>query len=318
MVLDNTFSMQGDKLDDLKDAADDLVDVLLAGAQSKSRIGLVPFSQYVNVGKSRRSANWIDVAPDSTSTDPNHCYNTYPDRVDNNCKTTDATCYRDGVSYSCQSTSCDTDLGEPVEVCEPKTTSKKWNGCVGSRNNPNDENDGNYDVARIPGLLDVYCTSEITPLTDNDVKIRNEIAGMNVQGSRTYIPAGLMWGLRLISSGEPFTEGKSYGDLSAENGVKALVLMTDGANTASATYPEHAGSSAIDADNKVSAICNLVKSEDVQLYTIAFEVIDVAVKTLMENCATSSDHYFDASDGDELSDAFTAIGINLTELALTK
>jgi len=52
MMLDVTGSMDGDKIDDLKIAAKDLIDIVVWGDQSKytSRVALVPFAPAVNVG----------------------------------------------------------------------------------------------------------------------------------------------------------------------------------------------------------------------------------------------------------------------------
>ena len=41
------------------------------------------------------------------------------------------------------------------------------------------------------------------------------------------IPAGLLWGWRVLSPTSPFTEGATYTD---EKWVKAIVLLTDGEN----------------------------------------------------------------------------------------
>ena len=44
----------------------------------------------------------------------------------------------------------------------------------------------------------------------------------------THVAEGVGWGLRVISPGEPFTEGVEY---SNEDITKAMVLLTDGENT---------------------------------------------------------------------------------------
>ena len=44
----------------------------------------------------------------------------------------------------------------------------------------------------------------------------------------TNITIGLAWGLTLLSTQAPFTEGEPYG---TENLTKIMVLMTDGDNT---------------------------------------------------------------------------------------
>lgn len=62
LVLDNSGSMAGGPIAELKAAARNLVDVVFSGASGndKVRIGIVPFAGSVNVGAHRRSEGWID------------------------------------------------------------------------------------------------------------------------------------------------------------------------------------------------------------------------------------------------------------------
>lgn len=316
LVLDNTQSMAGAKIDALKDAARNLVDDLMNGSGTNVKVGVVPFSQYVNVGLSRRSEPWLSVPADYTDTGT-ACHNDYPDRTDSNCVTTTSTCYSDGFPYSCTHTSCDTNWGTPVTTCGPYSTPHVWRGCVGSRNSPHDEKDIAWGGQPAPGLLDVYCPSEVTPLTADKTVVLNAIDAMSVQGD-TYIPSGLFWGQALISSDAPFTEADTYSNVASESGIKAVVLMTDGMNTLSATYPAHNGTNAGNANAKTLAICDELKSHDVQVYTVAFQVTDATIQTLLSNCATDPANSYDASDAVELNNAFAEIGRSLTELALTK
>jgi Flp pilus assembly protein TadG len=68
LVLDNTGSMKGTKIANLKTAAEDLVDTLAAAAKNPAdlRIAVVPFSQTVNVGSTYEAAAWLDVAGKSS------------------------------------------------------------------------------------------------------------------------------------------------------------------------------------------------------------------------------------------------------------
>ncbi|QDY99448.1 TadE/TadG family protein [Nitratireductor mangrovi] len=77
------------------------------------------------------------------------------------------------------------------------------------------------------------CTTKpITPLTDVTKAaglqtIKDAIDDMASNGA-TNVPQGLAWGWRVVSSGAPFTEGRSE----AENGNdKVVIVLTDGANT---------------------------------------------------------------------------------------
>ncbi len=69
MVLDNTGSMRGTKIAKLKDAADALVNSLVTATTKPEdlKIGLVPFSQTVNVGSQYDKAAWLDADGKSDS-----------------------------------------------------------------------------------------------------------------------------------------------------------------------------------------------------------------------------------------------------------
>ncbi|MGV6820436.1 MAG: VWA domain-containing protein [Parvularcula sp.] len=322
LVLDNTYSMKGPKLASLRTAAKDLVKTIMPDGADNVKVGVVPFSQYVNVGVSRRHESWIDVPDDYTVNKGEKCWNTYPDRKETNCTYTPKTCSRtvDGVyeEWSCTRKKCDVDKGEPVEKCKIKKKKYKFYGCVGSRDYPNDKFDADFSVDPVPGLMNVSCAREITPMTDKRQKVTQAIDIMVHQGNRTYIPTGLTWGYRLISPGTPFDQGMSYADMKSKDAVKAIVLMTDGANTANARYPDHWGSKPDKADDLLEEMCDEVKDHDIVLYTVAFEVADTSIRNLLKRCATTPDDYFDAKNSAALDDAFGSIALSLTELALTR
>jgi hypothetical protein len=83
MVLDNSTSMQGSKIDTLKTAATDLVNSLFALAVSNPapdpvRIGLVPFAASVNVGSTNAAATWMDQNGIAPNAGLNHDYDATP------------------------------------------------------------------------------------------------------------------------------------------------------------------------------------------------------------------------------------------------
>ncbi len=313
LVLDTTYSMNGAKLDALKSAARDMTTRVMGGAAADVKMSIVPFANYVNVGASRRGAPWLDAPADRTE---NVCRNTYPNKTGCRNVTTTCTSNRDGVrrTRTCTRRRC-SNRGAPVQRCEQRTTT--WRGCVGSRNPPYDARDEAFASLRAPGLLDVSCPNPFLPLTRTQSAVIGAINGLVADGE-TYLPAGLTWGLRLISDVEPFVEGEAPAAFSARGGQKAIVLMTDGENTKSATYPRHNGASKSAADAKTLEVCREVKSQGVALYTIAFEVDDAATKNLLENCATAPSDYFDANDAAQLTAAFQTIAERLQALALTR
>lgn len=65
MVLDNSGSMAGSKISTLKQAAKDLTETLfkindVSEKKDRVKIGLVPFTAFVNVGADKESASWMD------------------------------------------------------------------------------------------------------------------------------------------------------------------------------------------------------------------------------------------------------------------
>ncbi|MEM6537743.1 MAG: pilus assembly protein TadG-related protein [Pseudomonadota bacterium] len=319
MALDNTGSMSGTKLSTLKTAATNLSTDLM-NASDTVKIGLVPFSNYVNVGLSRRNAPWIDVPADQSNKEYK-CRNTYPDLKKSNCRTETRTCTRtnDGVktTYPCEKTKCDVDKGKPVEKCGWKTTTQKWRGCVGSRDSVFDEIDGDYATRKIPGLLNRRCSEELLPLTSTLSEVTGKIDSMSAK-HETYIPAGLAWGRRVLSSQAPFTEGVTYAKARADRSLKVLIIMTDGENTKSANYPRHEASSKAIANTKTRSLCESIKDDGIVIYSIAFEVTDLSTKSILQDCASSSKNYFDATDATKLIAVFDEIGNSLQDLALTR
>ena len=319
LVLDTTGSMEGAKLTALKSAARSLVDTVMSDNENV-KIGVVPFANYVNVGVSRRGEPWLDAPADEVRRSYD-CWNTYPDETRTNCRTIHTTCTstNDGVTTSrpCTRQQCDVNRGEPVERCEWRTHRRTWNGCVGSRNAPYDVQDSDFATRKVPGLLDVSCAEELLPLTADQSVVEDKLDAMRARGE-TYIPAGLTWGLRVVSSGAPFTEGKPLDALRAEGGVKTMVLMTDGKNTKSARYPDHNGGDVRAANDKTEDLCAEVKASGVVVYTIAFEVSDTPTKRLLRDCASDPENFFDATDASQLVTAFEDIAASLQEIALAK
>ena len=318
LVLDNTFSMSvGGKLDSLKTASSEFVSQLLENNKYDriAKVAIVPFSQYVNVGLDKRNANWMDVEPD-TSTTINHCYMKHDVVSTSNCH--DETGYNDGVPYTYEQ--CDYTYGPSYEVCAPQTTSSTWNGCVGSRKEPYNLQDA-QNGPRFPGVMDQQCPKPITPLTDNKTKLLTQIDAMVATGE-TYIPSGLMWGLRVISSGTPYTSGTTYEQANLQATKKIMILMTDGENQRSAQLPDspkHWGSDLDQANEWTSSSCTTIKNKDIALYTVTFgDAISASSKDLVKNCASKTGNYFHAVAGSDLVSAFEAILGDLNKLRLTQ
>jgi hypothetical protein len=202
----------------------------------------------------------------------------------------------------------------PRNVC---TTSGgdwvRWDGCVGSRAYPLATQDGGYGT-RIPGILGISCATPVQNLTTDIASVRSTINSLTTMGE-TYLPAGLIWGKRMLSPGEPFPASNAAGTR------KFLVLVTDGRNTKSPSYPDHEGSDSVLADQLTRETCQNIATDTanpIRLFTVAFEMDTLDSKTILQNCAQrSGGQFYDATDTVRLRASFGDItnaifGVRLT------
>jgi hypothetical protein len=145
----------------------------------------------------------------------------------------------------------------------------------------------------------------------------------------------LLWGWRAISPTEPFTEGKPYDD---EKWVKAIVLLTDGRNAVgggaaginksyynafgfarSGHLGDTSGGEAYSNLNaKTLTVCNAVKALGIRVYTIGFQVSDTTTQTLLKNCATEPEMYYNSPSNAQLAGVFQDIAQGLSGLRIAQ
>ena len=180
-----------------------------------------------------------------------------------------------------------------------------WSGCITDRDQPYDVGDAavtSSSDTQYPGALCTSSLATIQPLTDNFTDLYAKVNDMTPAGS-TNITIGLSWGLTLLSEQSPFTEGQPNG---TKDLTKIIVLMTDGDNTENRWT---SSTSSINARTQLA--CTSVKDAGVTLYTV--RLID-GNESLLRACATSSDHYHDVEDVQELVPTFQAIGEQISQL----
>lgn len=324
LVLDNSSSMQGEKLDALEEAATDFVDQLMTDGDDNSYVGVVPFSHYVNVGMNRDGESWLSVPSDSEQT-KNKCYTDSDASEALGCVEETYTCEgsTDGVSYekTCSNWSCPADV-TPVVDCVDETRPTTWCGAVNSRQAPLHLVDEDYDDNPVFGYLsagDWECNTPILPMSNNKSEVSDYLDDLVARGD-TYIATGLMWGYRVLSPSEPFSElaGKT-------SGKPAIVLMSDGENTKSVNFwgdePDevhHYGGDKTEANQTTLDTCEYIKAKSVEIYAIAFQVDDPDTISMLKDCATSYMHYFDAGSMTELNTAFNQVADSFRDIALAE
>ncbi len=177
-------------------------------------------------------------------------------------------------------------------------------------------------------------------------------------GGGTNQAEGLAWGWRVLSPGPPFTEGAPYGPevrkvivlmSDGENTNVGTDAVMDGDYSAYSYlgfWRNHAQGNALTqllfgvlhgvlpaqfrrninssnqyvtyVNNRQAQLCNNIKAEGIEIYTVIFRETDTATVNMMRNCATSTQHFYRADNAQQLSAAFDAIGTGIGSLRLTR
>lgn len=169
----------------------------------------------------------------------------------------------------------------------------------------------------------------VMPLTNNKTELLASIDTLRAEGN-TYINNGLTWGLRLISPEFPFSEGEPW---NSEDWKKAIILMTDGESTMHQYYsiygptgndrvnPKVTGHDldANDLDDRILDVCEDLRDKDVLVYTITFDDgVSDATKEIFEECATQPSMWYDAPTQAKLVEVYQTIAKELANIHLSR
>ncbi len=164
-------------------------------------------------------------------------------------------------------------------------------------------------------------TSRIIPLTSDKTKLKNKIDAFPTSGT-TAGHLGTAWAWYLISPkwGSIFKNTKKpnpYSMMSELNGAgqpklhKIALLMTDGSYN-----QQYSGDS---STIQARAICDNMKAAGIVVYTVGFAIaVDSTPDLTMQHCASSATHYYNASDGNALRQAFRDIALKISTLRLAE
>jgi Flp pilus assembly protein TadG len=273
LVLDNTGSMSSmygatTGIDGLKNAATTLVNTLFANDPTRQyvKIGVVPFTDTVNVGTQYATAAWIDNSNAAGSMSQENI--AVPDGAglitfaDNLASATGRSSWKWGGCVRARTEPYDTEdaapsAGAPATLFTPffapdepdndSSQASEHNVCGGgsgffnsylcdgscwqSGQQADQQCVTKYTTTpqvqdRSNGPNNLCTIQPIIRLTNDQVAILNEINAMTAYGA-TVIPAGLIWGWHLLSPNGPFADGVAYTDTAT---VKAIILVTDGFN----------------------------------------------------------------------------------------
>ncbi|MAP94447.1 MAG: hypothetical protein CMK07_05795 [Ponticaulis sp.] len=261
MMLDVSGSMAGDKIEDLREAANEAIDILITPKTGdRVRVAFNTYSTAINIGD-------------------------YAERVK-------------GSNYDSRSSTrkCATERKGTAKFKDDAPQIGKWI--------EEDRTANNRRSLACP-------SSSIEPLTNIKSRLHDSINDLTANGY-TAGHLGIAWAWYLISPQwkDIWPSASEPHDYGANNTVKAVILMTDGEFN---TYFEGAQGNSTQQSKK---LCENMKKEGVIVYSVAFQA-PLAGKRVLQSCASSNNHFFDASNGDELIAAYSAIASQLSNLRLT-
>ncbi len=304
LMLDITGSMSGQKLEDMKAAAKDLIDVVVWDDQGAhtSRVALVPFSAAIKVGDAL-TGSVTQTGPSSKSVHTRSGY------------------YR--TFYRASNCAAERIGPEAYTDAAPNGSNALTNVYTRS---------GSCDSSQ-----------QIVPLTNDKDVLKSTIDGFSATGA-TAGHLGTAWAWYMLSPNwNGFMPGGSqpapYSKLSESNSFgkpslqKVAVLMTDGAYNvqycSTGVRDRYANGSSYSKGSCTAAngrsrdqartICAAMKDKGITIYTVGFELPESGdtVDTLQQ-CATSQDHFYTANNGEELRQSFRDIALKISDIYLSK
>ncbi|MCE2927442.1 MAG: pilus assembly protein TadG-related protein [Rickettsiales bacterium] len=338
LVMDVTGSMGESagggqtKIQAARAAATTLVNLLYGSRETVPDlwVGMVPFSQAVNIGNTR--ANWTQ--PDTHLWPPASPW---------------AGCVQ--ARELANEDTTDTPPSAPVGGGPDLHFPKYYWGCHTSRNAWHGTNATSYNNCqttpsaslRFRSGLGVSlgpnrdCPQAVLPLTSSKTTVLNSISTLQPRGN-TLINIGMVWGWRMLSprwrglwGGEMNTNDLPL-DYDAPLMNKAVVLMTDGDNVITNTgrgaygYLEEGrlgttnqSTAETRLDQRMTQVCTSMKNNGIIVYTVALgTTISTATRNLLRNCATRPEYYFFSPTGTDLQNSFRMIGDSLANLRVSR
>lgn len=304
LILDNTGSMKGSKLSNLRQASQTLVDILyeVPELQSNLKVGIVPYSATVNLGAAGLGiVSGID--PDDFDPEDDEKWGgcvlarNYPDDVRDDPSGGGHEWFR----YFWESAS---DNDWPVADTSPSLCNDSTGPNVG-------------------------CPTPVTALTNDKTVLDNAINAMEAwcRGG-TFSNVGMAWGWRVLSPEAPYTDALPYNTPGFD---KVAILMTDGVNgyfqsdySAYERLSEgnlgttNKNAAKTELNDRLTEVCTNMKAAGIIIYTITFALNNGTTKDIYRTCATDSGKYFDSTNGTALDKAFRDIAEELINLRVSQ
>jgi Flp pilus assembly protein TadG len=255
MVLDYSKSMEDDdKYARMTSAARDFIAKVAKDRAETSKVGIVPFSQYVYT---RIDSSYVRDPGSGHHDDDGGGWGGW------------------GGGETGSVSTCLLNRDYPYST----TDDAPFSGLPASQWPEGDEAKcGDYADANL----------RVRDLTDEFSSLSDSLSAMQPVGL-TNIALGVEMGRHMLTPEAPFDNARNF----SENVQKIIIVLTDGMQTVPAMGPSGDVSTEA-ADEATAELCENAKEDGVRIFSIAYDVTDPEVHQLLLGCASSEASYFDA------------------------
>jgi Flp pilus assembly protein TadG len=280
LMLDTTGSMAGQKIIDLKDAAKDLVDIVIWDDQGTwtSKIGLAPFANTVNVG------SYFTAITNQSRTGP-----------------TKAPCVVERTG--------------PEEFTDKAPGTNAWatsyHTATGSTSN---------NCPEASAIVPLTSDKTVLKATIDGLVTGPSTAGALGTAWAWYLISPEWGNIFTgTSKPDTYAKQNEMGPNNLPKLQKIAILMTDGAyNTHQAIQNNDNSTQANTIRAKAVSICNAMKAKGIKVYTVGFQLgNDTNAINTLSSCATDATFFYNAANGSALRAAFRDIALKISALRLS-
>jgi len=325
LVLDVSVSMAGNKITQLRVAANEFIDTVIGdnNTSQSTSVNIIPFGGNVNIGPALTQK--FMVSNGNAIFDPaDRVYRAAINDADKDVLATNGYQFTDGMN-------CIESIASDYNADLIPDNSRSQLPRFVNRN-----------------TVRTICPEDASSVlfnSNNKGTLKNKIQNM-VLSHGTAMDVGILWGLKALS---PSHQGVIGGDFPSRpdnfNGKnkKIIVIMTDGNITGQSRprrvndpdrvssglgnpgnrnyYPPGTTSSTSSNDDAIGRFkkgCELASENNIEVYTIGYRITAGQIAdTLLESCASSPENYFFVENND-IKTAFEKIAAELSQLRISR
>ena len=188
----------------------------------------------------------------------------------------------------------------------------EWQGCVSDRRKNDDISVSvpTSEATRYAAEDYASCGRPLTPMTNKWDTLAAAVKAMTPVGA-TNQTIGLVWAWQSLKSTTPLNAPSKEANFDYQD---VIILLSDGENTMN-RFSGDGTTHSTDVDDRMTRVCAAAKADNVVIYTV---LVIEGTESVLRDCASSPDNYFNASSANEIITSFGAIGDKLSALRIAQ